>query len=128
MNMTMLIYVAIGGAVGAAGRYSVGVAVSSWLGHGFPFATMIVNVVGSLVLGAVIELSALVWSPSMELRGMIVIGLLGAFTTFSAFSLDVVTLISRNEILSAVIYVGVSVIASVGALWVGMAMTKAIVS
>jgi len=124
----MFVYVAAGGAVGAVGRYGVERLTGMWLGHGFPYSTLIVNIVGSFVLGIVIETSALVWSPSPELRAMIVIGMLGAFTTFSAFSLDTVTMITRGETIPAALYVAASVFASIGALWAGMAMTRAVIS
>lgn len=124
----MFVYVAAGGAVGAVGRYGVERLTGMWLGHGFPYSTLIVNIVGSFVLGIVIETSALAWSPSPELRAMIVIGMLGAFTTFSAFSLDTVTMITRGETIPAALYVAASVFASIGALWAGMAMTRAVIS
>lgn len=126
--MPMFVYVAAGGAVGAVGRYGVERLTGMWLGHGFPYSTLIVNIVGSFVLGIVIETSALAWSPSPELRAMIVIGMLGAFTTFSAFSLDTVTMITRGETIPAALYVAASVFASIGALWAGMAMTRAVIS
>ncbi len=124
----MFVYVAAGGAVGAVGRYGVERLTGMWLGHGFPYSTLIVNIVGSFVLGIVIETSALVWSPSPELRAMIVIGMLGAFTTFSAFSLDTVTMITRGETIPAALYVAASMFASIGALWAGMAVTRAVIS
>ncbi len=128
MNIPIFVYVAAGGAVGAVGRYGVDRLTGMLIGHGFPYSTLIVNIVGSFVLGIVIETSALAWSPSPELRAMIVIGMLGAFTTFSAFSLDAVTLITRGETIPAVLYVAASVFASIAALWAGMAMTRAVIS
>lgn len=128
MNIPIYVYVAAGGAAGALGRYGVDRLTGMWLGHGFPYSTLIVNVLGSCVLGVVIEASALVWSPSPELRAMIVIGILGAFTTFSAFSLDTVAMFTRGEVVPAVLYVAASVLASIGALWAGMALTKAVIS
>ncbi len=124
MNYSMVLYVAAGGALGAVGRYGVMNAIGAMFGHGFPFGTLIVNIAGSLILGAGIEASALVWSPSPEIRAMLVVGFLGAFTTFSAFSLDTVTLITRGETVAAVMYIAASVVLSIGALWAGMAATK----
>jgi CrcB protein len=124
----MFFYVAAGGAIGALGRYGVTSLASTVLGHGFPYGTLIVNVAGSFILGVIIEVSALAWSPSPEIRAMLVIGILGAFTTFSTFSLDMVTLMTRGETAYAMIYVAVSVIFSIAALWAGMTITRAIIS
>lgn len=122
--MTMnVLYIALGGAIGAVGRYAVVSAVGA-LGHGFPFGTLVVNVVGSAVLGALVEVFALYWSPSPELRAMIVVGMLGAFTTFSTFSLDVLTLFTRGETAAALAYVVASVVLSIGAFWLGMTVFR----
>lgn len=118
-----VLYVALGGAIGAVGRYAVVSAVGA-LGHGFPFGTLVVNIVGSAILGGLVELFALYWSPSPELRAMIVVGMLGAFTTFSTFSLDAVTLFSRGEALHAFAYVIASVVLSIGAFWLGMTILR----
>ncbi len=128
MNASMVMYVALGGALGAVGRYGVMSAMTSFAGIGFPYGTLTVNIVGSFILGAFIEVSALAWSPSPELRTMIVIGILGAFTTFSTFSLDVVTMMTRGETGAALIYVATSVVLSIGALWAGMAITKVLLT
>jgi len=119
-------YVALGGALGAIGRYSAMSAIGAVFGHGLPMGTLFVNVVGSFVLGVFVEVFALVWSPSPELRAMIVVGVLGAFTTFSTFSLDVVTLMTRGDHGQAFLYVIASVVFSIGALWAGMTLTKLI--
>ncbi|MBO6521020.1 MAG: fluoride efflux transporter CrcB [Rhodospirillales bacterium] len=124
----MIVFVAAGGALGAVGRYGVVSLAGALIGHGFPYGTVIVNIVGSFVLGAVIETSALMWSPSPEIRAMIVVGVLGAFTTFSTFSLDVVTLVTRGENVHAMLYVIVSVVASIAALWGGMALTRVLIT
>jgi CrcB protein len=128
VNLSMIFYVAAGGAVGAVGRFGIDRLAGAFLGHGFPYGTLIVNIAGSFILGAVIEVSALAWSPSPEIRAMIVVGLLGAFTTFSTFSLDVVTMMTRGEMAHALVYVGVSIIASIGALWAGMALLRSVLT
>ncbi|WNJ98207.1 fluoride efflux transporter CrcB [Thalassospiraceae bacterium LMO-JJ14] len=128
MNVSMILYVAAGGAIGAVGRYGVVSLAGALLGHGFPYGTMIVNIAGSFILGALIEVSALAWSPSPEIRAMIVVGILGAFTTFSTFSLDVMSLMTRGETVHALLYVAVSVVVSIGALWAGMTMTRLILT
>ena len=120
----MLLAVAAGGAVGAVGRYLVVSAVGHIFGTGFPLGTIVVNVVGSFFLGALIEALALVWSPSPELRAMVVVGVLGAFTTFSTFSMDVVLLYERGALGQAALYIGASVILSIGAFFLGLSLLR----
>ncbi|MEX0693154.1 MAG: fluoride efflux transporter CrcB [Rhodospirillales bacterium] len=122
--MPMVVYVAAGGAIGAVARYGVMALVSSIWGQGFPLGTLVVNILGSFILGVLIETSALAWSPGPEIRAMLVIGVLGAFTTFSAFSLDAVTLLSRGETGAGFLYVAISVVLSIGGLWAGMAVSR----
>ena len=122
--MKILLAVAMGGAVGAVGRFLVMNAVGSQLGHGFPWGTFTVNLVGSFILGALIEISALHWSPTPEMRAFLVVGVLGAFTTFSTFSLDTYTLIDRGQTGAAAAYVGGSVILCVLGFWAGIAMLR----
>lgn len=120
--------VAAGGAVGALGRYALSHAVTAAFGYGFPLATLVVNLAGSFAMGVLVELIALVWSPGAELRSFLVTGVLGAFTTFSTFSLDVASLIQRGAWGAAALYVSVSVAVGVVALFVGMALTRGMVS
>lgn len=116
----MVLAVAGGGALGAVGRYLVMAQIGHWFGHGFPWSTLVVNVVGSFALGALIEILALAWSPAEPVRALLVVGLLGAFTTFSTFSLDVVVLIERGQALHAAGYVMASVLLCVAGLFAGM--------
>ncbi|MEK9662117.1 MAG: fluoride efflux transporter CrcB [Alphaproteobacteria bacterium] len=120
----MIVAIALGGAFGALGRHFLGAGVAALLGHGFPWGTLAANIVGSFVLGVLVETMALAWSPSPELRAMLTVGLLGAFTTFSAFSLDAVALYERDELGLAAAYVALSVVLSVGGLFVGMRMIR----
>ena len=130
--MTMIFAIAAGGAIGAVARYMVMSTTWHWIGlgyhgfPGFPWGTIIVNVIGSFVLGALIETMALVWSPSEAIRAMLVIGVLGSFTTFSTFSLDVQHMIARGEFLYAGGYITGSVVASIAALLIGMALFRMI--
>lgn len=87
-----------------------------------------VNVAGAFILGAVIELSALVWSPSPEMRAMIVIGMLGAFTTFSAFSMDLYYLMDRGAVLGAATYAVGSVLICLLAFAAGMHVFRVVLS
>jgi CrcB protein len=122
----MLAAVALGGALGAVGRYLVMSAVALWFGLSFPWGTLTVNVVGSFAMGALIEISALVWSPSPELRALLAVGVLGAFTTFSTFSLDVVALIGRGAHTAAGAYIALSVVLSIAALFAGLHLFRSL--
>ncbi len=128
MQPSLLIAVAAGGAVGAVGRYLVVSGVGHWIGHGFPWGTLIVNVLGSIAMGVLVEVMAVVWSPSAEVRALLVVGVLGAFTTFSTFSLDVVVLIDRGELLPALAYILASVVVCVAGLYAGMHGMRAILA
>ncbi|ETA51224.1 fluoride efflux transporter CrcB [Ponticoccus alexandrii] len=120
--MTPVLQVAIGGALGASARYMTGIAMARLLGKGFPWGTLTVNVVGSFAMGALVVLLAHLggnrWAP------FLMTGVLGGFTTFSAFSLDVVTLYERGQTGAAAGYVAVSVLASIAALFAGMSLAR----
>jgi CrcB protein len=121
-------WIAAGGAVGAVARYMVMVGVARLWGSAFPWGTLTVNVVGSFVLGALIEILALVWSPGEGVRALLVVGMLGAFTTFSTFSLDVVTLYERGALAAAASYIIASVVLSVAALFAGLWVVRTALS
>ncbi len=122
--MSMIIAIAIGGAAGAVGRHFVNIGIASLLGHGFPWGTLTVNVVGSLIMGLLVHLMAVSWTVSPEMRALLTVGGLGAFTTFSTFSLDAVVLYERGAIGAAAIYVIVSVVAAIGALFLGLRLGR----
>ena len=122
--MKMLLAVAAGGALGAMARYGVYLLGARLWGHGFPWSTLVVNVAGSFVLAVLIELMALRWSPSQEVRALLVVGVLGAFTTFSTFSLDVATLAQRQAWTPAALYIAGSVALSVGAFVLGLRLAR----
>jgi CrcB protein len=126
INSGLLFAIATGGAIGAVARYLVMSMAGHMIGHGFPWGTVIVNVAGSFILGALIETMALVWSPSEAIRAMLIVGVLGSFTTFSTFSLDIQSLITRGEFVLAGGYILGSVIAGVVAFLAGMALFRII--
>lgn len=113
--------VGVGGAVGAMLRHGVGLASLRLLGPGFPWGTLAVNILGGLLMGILVGVLA-ARGGSEQLRLLLGVGVLGGFTTFSAFSLDVVTMIGRGAMLTALGYILASVIASVGALYLGKAL------
>jgi len=128
MMINTIAAIAAGGAIGALMRYGVNVVAVKALGHGFPYATLTVNVLGSFVMGVAIVVFANFWQPSEGLRVFLITGLLGAFTTFSAFSLDFVSLFERGEYISSGIYLSASVILSITALFAGMAIVRGLLS
>jgi len=117
VNGTMLMAVALGGALGSLARYLTMIGAGYWLGAEFPWGTLAVNVVGSAVMGGVIEGSALRFTLSPEWRAFIAVGVLGGFTTFSAFSMDVAVLVERGQLASAGLYILGSVALSLAALF-----------
>lgn len=126
--MPIILWVAAGGALGAAGRYLVNVWTGRLLGSGFPWGTITVNVAGSFLMGALITYLALKWSASQEIRAFLTTGVLGGFTTFSAFSLDFATLYERKEFGLALGYAAGSVGLSLLAIFAGMALMRAVLS
>ncbi|MHA1133880.1 MAG: fluoride efflux transporter CrcB [Alphaproteobacteria bacterium] len=124
--MQTLLFVAAGGALGASGRYLVGIASGRLFGLDFPWGTLIVNVLGCLVMGLLIEAMALRWTVHNDLRAFLAVGLLGGFTTFSAFSADFGLLFERDAYLSAGLYLFASVGLSIAAFFAGLAIVRAL--
>jgi len=122
--MKTYLAVAAGGAVGASGRYGFVAAVGLLYHPGFPIGTLIANVAGSFLMGALVEILALVWSPPEAVRAFLVVGVLGAFTTFSAFSMEAVTLLRQGATGAAVAYILASVILSLIGVFAGMRLLR----
>lgn len=118
----------IGGGIGAALRHGVNLASPRLLGPGFPWGTLTVNVVGSLVMGLLAAWFAFRGASTEPWRLFLATGILGGFTTFSAFSLDVVALIERREVMSALVYALASVAMSIVALAAGQGLGRAALS
>jgi CrcB protein len=123
--MKMVLAIAAGGALGAVARHFAAAQFGQWLGQGFPWGILLVNILGSFLMGALVEAMTVAWSPSVELRALLVVGVLGAFTTFSTFALDVVVVYERGQVLGAAAYIGASVAFSVLALLGGMHLMRA---
>lgn len=122
--MTMYLSVALGGALGACARYGTGHLMLRLVGAGFPYSTLVVNILGSFLMGVLIELLALRISISPELRALLVTGFLGGYTTFSAFSLDAALMIEKGEMLAAALYILLSVVLSIAGLFAGLYLMK----
>ena len=122
--MKLILAIAAGGALGAVARHQVSATVMRLTGAGFPWGTVAVNVVGSFLMGVLIELMAQRLNVGMELRAFLTVGFLGAFTTFSTFSLDFATLFERGAGMAALGYAGISVVLAIVALFAGLAVMR----
>ena len=119
--MNQLIAIASGGALGAVLRFLVSSGVYQWLGRGFPYGTLAVNLIGAFLIGLMTE--ALVLQRiaiSMEFRSAILIGLFGSFTTFSTFSIETLYLIEQGNLTKASLNIVISVFACLFAVWLGL--------
>jgi fluoride exporter len=124
----LVLAIAAGGALGAVARHQVSAAVMRLVGAGFPWGTLVVNILGSLLMGILIELMAQRLNISLELRAFLTVGFLGAFTTFSSFSVDFVTLFERGAGVAALGYAAFSVILAIVALFAGMAIIRVLLT
>jgi CrcB protein len=121
---TAFFLVFLGAGAGGVLRYGVSLAAARWLAPGFPTATLAVNVAGSLAMGLLIGWLAGRMPAHDGLRLLLGTGLLGGFTTFSAFSLEAVELWQRGAMLAAAAYVSASVMLSLGALALGLFLVR----
>ena len=124
--MPVVAWVALGGAIGSAARYGVNVWSGRLLGSEFPWATLAVNVIGCFAMGLLIELMALKLNVSLETRAFLTTGILGGFTTFSAFSLDFALLVERKTYGLAAAYAAGSVVLSLAAVFLGLYLVRAL--
>jgi CrcB protein len=121
-----LLYVMLGGAFGSGARYLTGRATLSLFGPDFPYGTLAVNLIGGLLMGALVGVLARVSNGGETWRLLLGVGVLGGFTTFSSFSLDAVTMIERGQLTVALGYVLVSVIGSIAALFAGLTLARTV--
>jgi fluoride exporter len=125
--MSVILAVALGGAAGAVLRYGLSHGLHQWLGHDFPYGTAAANVLGCFVAG-ILYMWLLSRGEPMVWRALLLVGFLGAFTTFSAFSLETLALAGDGHLLKAVANVLLSVILSLGACWLGLTLARPLVS
>lgn len=121
-----LAQVALGGAIGACGRYLTGVAAVRLMGHGYPWGTLAVNVIGSFAMGVLVVVLA--QFNATRFAPLLMTGILGGFTTFSAFSLDAAALFERGQYGMAGAYVVGSVVLSLGAIALGLVVARGVLA
>ncbi len=124
--MKLFLLASAGGALGAGARYLVYQYVTRLWGAAFPWATLLINISGSLLIGVLVAILLERLPDTTALRVFLITGILGGFTTFSAFSFEVVELIERAEVTYALLYVTGSVVLSVAACWIGLVTTRAL--
>jgi CrcB protein len=118
--LKVALLVGLGGGLGALTRHYVGAGAKRWLGEGWPIGTLVVNLIGSLVLGVLAGCVASRQSVSAETRAFVMVGFLGALTTFSTFSVEGVTLLREAASpVSGLAYIGVSVVAGLALAYLG---------
>lgn len=122
MNGFLIVF--LGGGLGAAARHGVNLLSAQLVGTAYPWGTFSINVLGSLLIGVLAEWLALHSHLSASLRLFLITGILGGFTTFSAFSLEVGLLHARGATLAAVMYATLSVVCAVGAMFIGMYVVR----
>jgi CrcB protein len=122
-NAMMYLAVALGGALGSVARYAVSLGAARWLGAGFPWGTLIVNVAGSFAIGVLAALVTADGRPALGdgTRAFLMVGILGGFTTFSSFSLETLSLARAGAWGAAAGNASLSLLLCLGAVWLGFA-------
>lgn len=118
--MTQVLAIAAGGAIGALLRYWVSIGVHAMVGRQFPYGTLTVNVLGSLLMGLLFVLLVERMDVGSIWRAALLVGLLGAFTTFSTFSIETINLVEEGAYTRALLNVMLSVVLCIAAAWVGV--------
>ena len=122
--MTRILSIAAGGACGALLRYWISTGVHGLLGRDFPYGTFVVNVLGSALMGAGYVVLFERLAVTEALRAALLIGLLGAFTTFSTFSIETLTLVEEGEPWKAIVNTVLSVVCCLLACWIGLGLAR----
>ncbi len=120
----MIWYVAFGGAVGSACRYAIGTLFYNRAPSIIPLGTLLINIVGSFILGLITQLSFSSINISPEVRALIAVGFCGGFTTFSLFSLETASFIQQGAYTKASLYIGLSIFLSVLGLFAGLQLGR----
>lgn len=126
--MNSIFAVAVGGAIGSVARYLFNLQAMRLLGPNFPWGTLGVNLIGGFIMGAAAEAFALRLNVPAEMRSFLMTGILGGFTTFSAFSLDVGNMLERHDVALAGLYIAASVLGSILMLFLGLWSVRAVLA
>jgi len=124
--LKVLIFIAMGGAVGAVLRYAASLGVYSFMGRGFPYGTLFVNVTGSLLMGLLGVMMLERFNIGPEWRAAVLVGVLGSFTTFSTFSIETLNLLEQGDVMRAVTNIVLSVLVCLVAVWFGVLIGRQI--
>lgn len=122
--MSIYVAIAVGGSLGAVSRYWMSTSTYQWLGLGFPYGTLAVNLLGSIAMGFLAELFGDRIQVSEEIRLGLLAGFLGSFTTFSTFSIDVLQLGIDQSVFKAILYIMLSVLLCILGAWAGLLAAK----
>lgn len=119
-----ILYIAIGGAIGSVMRYFISVLVNKYWSNHFPMATFITNVLGCFLIGFLIGILEKNHLTSSNLKWFLITGFCGGFTTFSAFGIENLTLLQSDNSFLAFLYIGLSLVLGLLAVWLGLFVTK----
>jgi CrcB protein len=122
-----LLAIAAGGATGSILRFLISTGMHNWLGRAFPYGTLAVNVLGSLLIGFLFILITSLEGISPLWRSLLMVGFLGSLTTFSTFSLETLELLERTEFVKALLNIGLNVSICLAATWLGVVLGKSVV-
>ena len=125
--MSIYLAIAAGGSLGAVSRYWMSASTYQWLGQGFPYGTLMVNLLGSLVMGFLSVLLVHRFHVSEEIRIGLLAGFLGSFTTFSTFAMDTLQLAGNEAMFKAIIYILFSVMLCIVGAWAGLFVAKQLI-
>ena len=123
-EVSKILAVAVGGALGASLRYLAAATTHGMLGHAFPYGTLLVNVLGSLLIGYLVVLLPESGHNSPVLRLLLITGVLGGFTTYSAFSIETLTLLQEGQMVKAGLNIVLSVLVCLLAVWLGYLLAR----
>ncbi|MCP4875657.1 MAG: fluoride efflux transporter CrcB [Gammaproteobacteria bacterium] len=125
--MSIYIAIAVGGSLGAVSRYWVSTTTYQWLGQDFPYGTLMVNLLGSLVMGFLSVLLVHRFNVGEEIRIGLLAGFLGSFTTFSTFAMDTLQLAGNDAIMKAFVYILLSAMLCILGAWAGLVTAKQLI-
>lgn len=125
--LSIYLAIAVGGGLGACGRYALSLTFTKWFGSGFPWSTLLVNLLGGLAIGAIYCILQEKFAADSLLKPLLITGFLGGLTTFSTFSLEAVQLMQTGQFLLAFLYSILSVVLCVSACFLMIVLTQSLI-